>query len=192
MSADTRDKIAPTVRQAIRINSVTAVLEHWVASHATVSSKSRVWPTPWRAHGTWSTVGPCSRHETRGASASNQTGTVPRSSARHRRRPSPRSNHGPRRPQRPHRREAPLRGRTETTTAPMSSSNTTASMTVRASRNTCCHTLAFRTPFCPSLRSLQTARNVGTRTGCTRGWATQPPTDTSWEPKWGCTGWDGV
>ena len=52
MSADTRATIDPTVRQPIRISSVTAVFEHWVANHATVSSKSRVWPTPWRAHGT--------------------------------------------------------------------------------------------------------------------------------------------
>ena len=35
VSAQTRVMIAPTVRQAIRISSVTAVFEHWVASHAT-------------------------------------------------------------------------------------------------------------------------------------------------------------
>ena len=46
VSAHTRVTIEPTVRQAIRINAVTALLEHWVASHATVSSKSRVCPTP--------------------------------------------------------------------------------------------------------------------------------------------------
>jgi hypothetical protein len=32
--------IAPTVRHAIRINSVTAVFEQATASHATVSSKA--------------------------------------------------------------------------------------------------------------------------------------------------------
>ena len=37
VSAQTRVMIAPTVRQAIRINSVTALLEHWVASQATES-----------------------------------------------------------------------------------------------------------------------------------------------------------
>jgi hypothetical protein len=36
----------PTVRQAIRISSLTALLEMCVASHATWSSKPRVWPTP--------------------------------------------------------------------------------------------------------------------------------------------------
>jgi hypothetical protein len=32
--------IAPTVRQAIRISSVIALLEHWVANQATCSSKA--------------------------------------------------------------------------------------------------------------------------------------------------------
>ena len=40
VSAHTRDTIAPTVRQAIRINSHTAVFEHATASQATVSSKA--------------------------------------------------------------------------------------------------------------------------------------------------------
>jgi hypothetical protein len=35
MSAQTRVTIAPTVRQAIRISAVTAVLEHCTASQAT-------------------------------------------------------------------------------------------------------------------------------------------------------------
>jgi hypothetical protein len=38
-SRDTRATIEPTVRHAIRINSVTAVLDVCTASHATVSSK---------------------------------------------------------------------------------------------------------------------------------------------------------
>jgi hypothetical protein len=83
--------IAPTVRHAIRISSVTAVLEHCVASHATWASKTRVCPAPCRAQGTAATVAPCTRQFTRGESASSQTGTVPRSNARHRRRPCPRS-----------------------------------------------------------------------------------------------------
>ena len=38
--------IEPTVRHAMRISSVTAVLEHCTASQATVSSKAQVWPAP--------------------------------------------------------------------------------------------------------------------------------------------------
>src|SRR6266516_4824751 len=56
MSAQTRATIAPTVRQAIRINAVTAVFEHCVASHATVSSKAIVCPAPCRAQGTCATT----------------------------------------------------------------------------------------------------------------------------------------
>ena len=77
--------------------------------------------------------GPVRRQFTRGASASSNTRTVPRSRARHRRGPSPRSYQGALRPQRPHRRRPPLRGRTDTTTASASSSNSTPSMTVRTS-----------------------------------------------------------
>ncbi len=58
VSAHTRAMIAPTVRQAIRISSHTAVFEHATASHATVSSKPRVCPALCRAHGTAITVGP--------------------------------------------------------------------------------------------------------------------------------------
>ena len=70
MSAQTRVMIEPTVRHAIRINSVIARLEHWVASQATWSSKARVCPAPCRAHGTWRTVGPWTAQSTRGESAS--------------------------------------------------------------------------------------------------------------------------
>ena len=91
MSIQTRLMIAPTVRQAIRINSVTALFDVWVANHATVSSKPIVCPAPCRAHGTCATTTPCSGHDTRGASASSTARTVPRSSARQRRRPSPAS-----------------------------------------------------------------------------------------------------
>src|SRR5690606_31504092 len=58
----------------------TAVLEHCNASHAAVSSNSRVCPAPCLAHGTCATVTPCVRQATRGASASSATLTVPRSS----------------------------------------------------------------------------------------------------------------
>ena len=58
MSADTRVMIAPTLRQAMRMSSVTAVLEVCTASQATLSSKSRVCPASWRAQGTSATVGP--------------------------------------------------------------------------------------------------------------------------------------
>jgi hypothetical protein len=44
MSAQTRVRIAPTVRQAMRISSLTADFEQVTASQATVSSKSRVCP----------------------------------------------------------------------------------------------------------------------------------------------------
>jgi len=44
VSAHTRATIDPTVRQAIRINSHTAVFEHATASQATVSSKAKVCP----------------------------------------------------------------------------------------------------------------------------------------------------
>ena len=83
VSAQTRATIAPTVRQAIRINSHTAVFEHATASHATVSSKRERVPGVVRAHGTATTVGPWAGQFTRGASASSTTCTVPQS------RPSP-------------------------------------------------------------------------------------------------------
>jgi hypothetical protein len=44
IGAHTRATIDPTVRHAIRINSVTAVFAHALASHATVSSNIRVCP----------------------------------------------------------------------------------------------------------------------------------------------------
>ncbi|BBY44203.1 hypothetical protein MCEL_46670 [Mycolicibacterium celeriflavum] len=44
VSAQTRATIAPTVRQATRINSHTAVFEHATANQATVSSKAKVCP----------------------------------------------------------------------------------------------------------------------------------------------------
>jgi hypothetical protein len=91
VSAQTRATIAPTVSQATRINTRTADFDAWVANQATVASKSRVCPAPCRAHGTAATTTPCSGHATLGASASIITRTVPRSSARHQRRPSPRS-----------------------------------------------------------------------------------------------------
>ena len=72
-SSQTRVMIAPTVRQAMRINSVTALLDVCVANQATCASKLWVRPTWWRAQGTAATVTPWVRHDTRGASASKWT-----------------------------------------------------------------------------------------------------------------------
>ncbi len=80
-SAQTRAVIDPTVRHAMRINSVIALFEDWVASHVMVSSKSRGCAAPCLAHGTCATTTPCSGHGTRGVSASRKAGTVPTSSA---------------------------------------------------------------------------------------------------------------
>ena len=76
-----------------------------------------------RATGTAVTVTPWRRHLTRGASASTNAFTVPRSRARHRRRPSPPSSPGLRRPHRPHRLRRDAVGRTCTTITWASSSN---------------------------------------------------------------------
>ena len=146
-SATTRAMIEPTVRQAMRISSETAVFGVWVTSQAAWSSNSRVWPAPWRAHGTWATMGPCSGHDTLGASDSRKHITVPRSSPRHRRRPSPRSYSGARTPHRPHRRLESRRGRTWATTASVSSSMSTDSITVaRSTPSIRRHTLIPSTP----------------------------------------------
>jgi hypothetical protein len=141
-SAQTRLMIAPAVRQAIRISSHTAVLEQATASHATVSSRSRVCRAPCRAHGTAATLTPCSGQVTRGASASVKACTVPGSSARHRRRPSPASYLGQRRRHTPHRPRSPLAGRTWHTTAPASSSHSTPSITVRSTPSSRARALA--------------------------------------------------
>jgi hypothetical protein len=42
VSFQTRSMMEPTVRQAMRISTVTAALEHWVASQETCWSKSLV------------------------------------------------------------------------------------------------------------------------------------------------------
>jgi hypothetical protein len=60
----------PTLRQVTRMSSRTADFEQWVASHATWSSNPRVWPAPWRAHGTEATTTPWTGQPTLGASAS--------------------------------------------------------------------------------------------------------------------------
>ena len=90
-SATTRTTIPPTARQLTRMRRQTAEREHWLAHHAAWSSKSRVCQAPWRAQGTRATTTPWARQRTRGASASTNACTVPRSSARQRRRPSPQS-----------------------------------------------------------------------------------------------------
>ena len=69
-----------------------AAFDVLTASHAAVSSKDRVNPASCRAYRTAATTTPCSLQETRGASASRTQNIVPRSSARHRWRPSPRSS----------------------------------------------------------------------------------------------------
>ena len=102
-------------------------------------------PPPPSAHG--------SGQFTRGASASSTTCTVPQSRPRHRRRPSPRSYQGALRPQRPQRRETPLRGRTRATTSvspsassSSNSSNSMPSITVRLSTpSSPRHNLTLRT-----------------------------------------------
>src|SRR6476661_3822142 len=104
--------IDATVRQAIRISSVIARFEHWVANHATCWSNERVCPAPCRAQGTCRTVGPCTGQLTRGASASTKTWMVPISNPRHRRRPCPRSYQEAVEPQVPHRPRLARRGRT--------------------------------------------------------------------------------
>ncbi len=88
-SAVTRAMMCPTVRQEMRISWVMVVLEQAAASQATWSSKNRVCAAPCRAHGTAAVTTPCSGQATRGASASSQAVTGPRSSARHSRRPLP-------------------------------------------------------------------------------------------------------
>jgi hypothetical protein len=55
-SALTRAQIRPTVRRAIRINTQIAVFDVLTVNHATVSSKLRVNPASWRAHGTAATT----------------------------------------------------------------------------------------------------------------------------------------
>ena len=88
-SAITLSTTADTDRQVIRSNSHTTVAAVRAASHAHVSSNAAVKRLAGRAHGTAATTTPCSRHDTRGASASKNTRVVPRSNARHRRRPPP-------------------------------------------------------------------------------------------------------
>jgi hypothetical protein len=76
-------------------------------SHAARSSNVVVNRDPGRAHGTAATTTPCRGHATRGASASRYTRIVPASIARHRRRPSPLSKRGARRPHREQRHQWP-------------------------------------------------------------------------------------
>lgn len=72
-------------------------------SHAAWSSNPIVNRDPARAHGTPATTTPCSGQVTLGAPASRKQRITPRSGARHRRRPSPVSRRGARRPHREHR-----------------------------------------------------------------------------------------
>jgi hypothetical protein len=90
---------------------------------------------------------PCSRLFTRRDSASSRTWTVPRSSARHRRRPSPRSKAGDLRWHRPHRPRARFPGRTSATSTCSSSSNSISSTTVFSTPSRARQKVAFCTPF---------------------------------------------
>jgi len=80
-----------TVRHDTRSSSATVEAAVCAASHAQVSSNPVVQRAPGLAHGTAATTTPWVGQVTRGASASRYAGTVPTSSVRHRRRPSPRS-----------------------------------------------------------------------------------------------------
>lgn len=79
----------PTVRHATRINAPQAVLDVFVASHATWSSNRRVNRACARAHGTLATWIPCTGHDTRGSAQTRTTWTVPASKHRHRRAGAP-------------------------------------------------------------------------------------------------------
>jgi hypothetical protein len=143
-SATSRAAIPVTARQETRSNSDTVDAAVRAASHPQVSSNAAVNRDACRAHGACTTVGPCSRQFTRGAAAWISTRMVPKSRCRHRRIPPPRSYHGARRPHCPHRRAAPLRARTVTTSTspwspPSSSLISTLSMTTRGSPSSRCH-----------------------------------------------------
>jgi hypothetical protein len=94
--------------------------------------------------GTAQTTTPWRRHVTRGACASTYAIVLSRSSARHRRRPSPRSNPGLRRQQIPQRSPSRQLGRAATTISP-SSPICTSSTTARAKPNGRAHTRVPRT-----------------------------------------------
>src|SRR3954447_7047885 len=111
------------------------------------------------------------------------TRVVPASSARHRRRPSPRSYNGLRLPHLPHRRRARLLARAATTITSASSSTRTSSITVDVNASASRHTLVFRTPFASQISEPSTALNPRKHTGCDRESPTQPPTETSGEPE---------
>ena len=112
---------------------------------------------------------------------------MPQSRPRHRRRPSPRSYHGALRPQRPQRRETPLRGRTRATTSSTpsapSSSNSMSSITVRLSTpNSPRHNLTLRTSLpAPLVPDLRQARNLK-RQRRAPSQISNPPTEVSEEP----------
>jgi hypothetical protein len=112
-------------------------------------------------HGTAQTTTPCRRQRTLGASASTNASVVPRSNARQRRRPSPRSYPGLRR------RQTPQRSRSRHTglTATMISSSEpicTSSTTTRCKPSSRAHTLVLRTShLAPLDSSRQEAGTLG-------------------------------
>src|SRR5664279_1236714 len=150
-SATTLVTIAATVRQVTRSNADTTVIALCAASHAQVSSNARVCRAFARAHGTAATITPCSGQVTRGASASRNACTVPRSRVRHRRRPSPASRYGHRRRQLEQRNACEATGRTAatSTSSPRLSSltNSTPSTTVCSTPSRRRNTLTLDTPF---------------------------------------------
>jgi hypothetical protein len=135
------------------------------------------WPVPWRAQGTAATTTPCSGQQTRGASASREARTTPRSNARQRRRPSPWSKPGQRRPHRPQRRLTPLPGRTDTTSVCSSWSKQTRSTTACSTPSSLAHSLADRTPFPFSRIQPSESRNRRRAAACSHIRALKTPTD---------------
>ena len=83
-SATTRSTIAPTVRQPTRSSRVIGENAICWVSHATTSSKSRVWCPPALAHGTASSRTPQSRQRSSRSSHSIQQRLAPRSRCRQR------------------------------------------------------------------------------------------------------------
>jgi len=106
-------------------------------------------PAPCRAQGTAVTTTPCVGPRTLGLSASSQGLLLPRSRARQRRGPSPRSNPGPRRRHTPQRSRSRSPGRTVTTRFPISGSSLTFSTTAPASPRPLAHPRVGRTALGP-------------------------------------------
>jgi hypothetical protein len=68
-SAVSRARVHPTARHAIRSSANTVVIAVTTTSQATVSLNIRACPALCRAHGMWTTVGPCTGQAARRVSA---------------------------------------------------------------------------------------------------------------------------